>query len=346
MIKSHNYLTLDAIRGVAAIFVFIQHAPILFGGLKFEHAYLAVDLFFVMSGFVIASAYSDSLESGKLSILNFIKIRMIRLYPLYFLAIVISVLYILQHNVRHNASSDIFGLTSQMAFGLLIIPSPTPGDYPFPLNIPAWSIFFEVIANMFFAFSYSNLTIKVLLYVLGFSGVILFIFVLKNSSMDFGWNWLNFLGGFPRVIYSFAMGLFLYRIRLKLGLKQIYNNWLTVCILVVICLLFSMPNVNAETYDLLVVLLLIPIVVLSATYVEPKLNAKLGELYALLGLVSYAIYILQFSFQGAFAGVFIKSDKGSLLMGILAISLLFLLSMLINKVYDEPVRRLMRNRFL
>jgi len=79
IIQKHKYLTLDAIRGVAAIFVFIQHAPFLFGGLKFEHAYLAVDIFFVMSGFVIALAYTESMASRKLSKIDFIKIRAIRL---------------------------------------------------------------------------------------------------------------------------------------------------------------------------------------------------------------------------------------------------------------------------
>lgn len=57
MIQKHKYLTLDAIRGVAAIFVFTQHAGQLFGGRQFLHSYLAVDLFFVMSGFVISVAY-------------------------------------------------------------------------------------------------------------------------------------------------------------------------------------------------------------------------------------------------------------------------------------------------
>ena len=59
----HQYILLDALRGLAALFVVIWHTSLYWSPLPFEHTYLAVDIFFVLSGFVIASAYREKLRS-------------------------------------------------------------------------------------------------------------------------------------------------------------------------------------------------------------------------------------------------------------------------------------------
>ncbi len=90
----HIFHALDGLRGIAAIIIAIYHVPFLWpqdipAGLFYE-SYLSVDFFFVLSGFVLAYSYGRRLEA-ELSADQFIIMRLIRLYPLYFCAFLISV---------------------------------------------------------------------------------------------------------------------------------------------------------------------------------------------------------------------------------------------------------------
>ena len=80
--KKVRFLTLDALRGVGAIAVMAGHAGIVLGAYMPPFMYLAVDMFFVLSGFVLAHAYDRKFAEG-LSVGAFLKARIARLYPIY-----------------------------------------------------------------------------------------------------------------------------------------------------------------------------------------------------------------------------------------------------------------------
>jgi peptidoglycan/LPS O-acetylase OafA/YrhL len=347
LIPKHKYLSLDAIRGVAAIFVFTRHADGLFWGISFPHSYLAVDLFFVMSGFVIAVAYDSALASRQLSAVNFLKIRAIRLYPLYFLALMSSILLIAHHAEHIAGIYHWSSLLIEIFLGIFMIPTIAPGDVLFPLNGPSWSIFFELIANGIYGKSCCYLTNKMLYYSMGASAAFLMFFVRQNHNMDIGWNWGSVLGGFPRVIYSFAAGLVIYRIRKILRFRSISNNYATLLVLSVTALILGFPVTQySELFDLIAVLAFFPTLVLFSTYVEPTSKFKLENICALLGLTSYAIYILQAPFIGAYTGLFSKHVHHTFMSnGIIAVLILFVLSLLLDLYYDQPARRWLRHRF-
>ncbi|KJC50888.1 hypothetical protein UB31_11670 [Bradyrhizobium sp. LTSP849] len=85
--KKEHFLTLDGLRGLAAFGVLLFHRRWLVpGGHFLDHAYLAVDFFFGLSGFVIAYAYGARLRDRSISFLGFLAVRVIRLYPLLILA--------------------------------------------------------------------------------------------------------------------------------------------------------------------------------------------------------------------------------------------------------------------
>jgi len=229
----------------------------------------------------------------------------------------------------------------------MLIPSLFSGDKLFPLNGPSWSIFLEVIANFHYAKFRLYLTNKALCYVMGISAVTLIIYVYKNHNMNFGFNWDNGIGGFPRVLYSFAAGVLIYRVRDSLLFKKISSNLLSLLIFLIVMLLLGLPIANyTELYELMVVLVLFLILVLLASYVEPHKSAKLGTIYATLGFTSYAIYILQVPFVYAYSAVFLKHGYTSMVQGFIIIFLLFCISLLLDMFYDQPVRRWMRNHFL
>ncbi len=87
-------VTLDGIRGVAAIAVFTLHYGVFFWPVTRQQSFLAVDLFFILSGYVLSKAYSRRLQSGML-LASFVYLRVVRVYPLYLLGVAISVAVLL-----------------------------------------------------------------------------------------------------------------------------------------------------------------------------------------------------------------------------------------------------------
>jgi peptidoglycan/LPS O-acetylase OafA/YrhL len=116
-------------------------------------------------------------------------------------------------------------------------------------------------------------------------------------------------------------------------------------VLSLVALLLGMPATEyTGLYELVVVLVIFPVLVLAASFVEPVPDAKLEKTFAIMGLTSYAIYILQASFIWAYSAVFRKYEHTTILPGVIAIIALFALSFLLDLYYDQPVRRWMRKK--
>jgi len=329
------------------------------GGISFPHSYLAVDLFFVMSGFVISSAYDKNLVSGKLSIPSFLKIRAIRLYPLYALALIFALggnilqtaleALGLHHFKSHQGHFSWVDLSLQLLFGVLLVPCPIPRSNVvlFPLNLTSWSVFLEVIVNWFYATYRKWLTNNVCYVVLGLSGAALGISVMLAGDLDVGSSWGNGLGGFPRVFYSFTAGLLIARIRETLPFATRFTNLGTLLMLsFVVILLGTAITGYTQLYDLVVVLLIFPALVLASSFVEPSLDSKCANIYGAMGQASYGIYILQISVIWICSFIFVKYSNTTMMPGVLTIIILVAASLLIDRYYDQPVRRWLKAKYL
>src|SRR5580698_8903196 len=77
-----HFQTIEGMRGAGALLIVMRHAPMMFGGFRVPESFLAVDLFYLVSGFVIAHAYGERLAAGE-PLGRFMMTRVIRLYPLY-----------------------------------------------------------------------------------------------------------------------------------------------------------------------------------------------------------------------------------------------------------------------
>ncbi|MWV27318.1 acyltransferase family protein [Erythrobacter sp. GH3-10] len=144
--RNERYHTLDAIRGVAAIVVayyhFLAGAGYLGFGQPWIQGYLAVDLFFALSGFVIALSYEDKLRDG-MGVGTFMMRRIIRLYPLFFLGLILGGGFLVLRAML-GATPDYSVSEVALEFGANLFMLPTlRQDWLFPLNIPAWSLFFR-----------------------------------------------------------------------------------------------------------------------------------------------------------------------------------------------------------
>jgi peptidoglycan/LPS O-acetylase OafA/YrhL len=147
---SGNFVVLDRLRGVAALLVLVDHAGcILLGRDLVPRNLLAVQFFFMLSGFVVACGYEARMQAG-MSAHHFLLRRAIRLYPLIFLGVAVGTGALLVTNPAFARSPDAF-LTVLLAF--VCWPAPEAGFSfgRFPVNPPEWSLFFELAANLGFA---------------------------------------------------------------------------------------------------------------------------------------------------------------------------------------------------
>jgi peptidoglycan/LPS O-acetylase OafA/YrhL len=145
-----RFHTLDAMRGIAAIAVVIFHVGTVMGLQVCKSGYLAVDFFFVLSGFVLARAYEMTLKS-ELSFWRFIAMRLIRLYPLLALGVLFGAITVVGQIAEHSPTAlNSAAASAAFVFNALMLPAVTsPGLFPF--DGPAWSLFFELVINAIFA---------------------------------------------------------------------------------------------------------------------------------------------------------------------------------------------------
>lgn len=238
-----HLLLLDALRGIAALVVLYYHCFECFGyeiaegtGLytqPCDHGYLAVDFFFLLSGFVIAYAYDerwngrDKTEGRKgLSVLTFFKRRLIRLHPM-----VIAGAFIGLTCFFIDGSTDWFGNAATpgnlaLAFFMTLVMFPVfPGwrvdvrgnGEMFPLNGPQWSLFFEYIGNIIYALLLRKFSTNALAMVTLVCGVILGWHILETASLGDGWSFVSggFWWGLLRMLFPYSLGMLLCRIFMK-----------------------------------------------------------------------------------------------------------------------------------
>lgn len=173
-----RYQVLDGLRGLAALAIVIWHVPNWFPYLRLPTAHIAVDLFFVISGFVIAASYESRLRTG-LSVSSFMLIRVIRLYPFYLFGTLISIISLVLSFFSHGTISE-FHLAFWKAapFSAFMLPSPSFGIIGnlYPLNIPAWSLHFEIIINIIWAFTNKFWSEPMLCFLTATFGLLLLLF--------------------------------------------------------------------------------------------------------------------------------------------------------------------------
>lgn len=191
---------LDALRGIAAFAVFAHHLHMAAFGYSRGSAFLAVDLFFMLSGYVMARTYEARLNDS-LSAASFITSRIRRLWPTMTVGAVIGIPVVwLSYSPERAALATL---------NLLFIPYFLE-PRAFPLNGPAWSIFFELVANLLHALVLYRLRNSQLFLLAGAGLLVLFLYG-RQYGFDVGSQPDNFLLGLPRIIMSYAIGIILWR---------------------------------------------------------------------------------------------------------------------------------------
>lgn len=333
--------TLDLLRGVAALAVATRHFPWVAGApFALPGSYLAVDLFFALSGFVVAGAYGPMLDRGEAS--AFLRRRIARLYPLYALATLVGAAIWLGPAIAQNMGG-LLGWAASLSCSLAFLPTPSaltpvgmPAD-PYPLVGPSWSLWWELLANAALAYSWRPRPAgRGHVAVIGGGALLLLLAVASWGSLDVGWRWSDFAGGGCRVVFSFATGVALCRWRHRVPTPVIRGELLAA--LVLAC--FMAPD-RTGLLAILAILLVFPACVLlgaTATLGDPA--HALGRW---LGDRSYAVYLLQGPVL-AFLTTSLKVDLGPFGWAGLATYLAVTLAVgdIATRWVEEPIRGLWR----
>jgi peptidoglycan/LPS O-acetylase OafA/YrhL len=309
---SYFYL-LDAIRAAAALIVLCRHTTYFFGWLL-PVSHLAVDLFFVLSGVVVANAYEPRLRQG-LPVARFMLIRLIRLYPLYLLGSAIGLLPVLAARYGLSAQALQGGFSGTLVAAVLMLPMMS-GDELFPLDTPAWSLFFELAANLFYAVILRHLSGRLLLtLILGCAaGLALSLVATPAHTLHGGFSPSTMPVGAFRVGFSFFMGVALYRrfMRLRSVGRSIGTNAprgagtraLVLVAALAAALTVSPPTALRPIYELLAVTVLFPSLIALAMHCP--LSGRGARWCALLGMLSYPIYVLHVPVARTLNGLLVK----------------------------------------
>lgn len=371
-----RYEILDGLRGVASMMVVAYH---LFETYSHDplhqilnHGYLAVDFFFVLSGFVIGYAYDD--RWNKMTLKDFFKRRLVRLHPMVIMGTLLGAL------LFYFGDCSAFPLISETPWwkmlilfllGCTMLPAITSWDIrgwaeTNSLNGPTWSLMLEYIANILYA-----------LFIRHFSKTLLTIFVIGTAFLTIdltmnldvfnifsanrsaaytvigGWSITpdQIYIGISRLLYPFFMGLLLSRINKLIKIKRGFW-WCSVLIIVML----AMPRLGGQenmwmngAYEAFCILLICPLIVAMGAGSDIK-GKKSVAICTFLGEISYPLYITHFPLiymQIAWANSHPDAPLGTIICLSVSIFILSIgLAYASLKLYDIPVRECLRKHWL
>ena len=362
--KSH-YPILDGLRGVAALTVVAFHLceahATSHQDQLINHGYLAVDFFFLLSGFVIGYAYDD--RWGRLTVGSFFRRRLVRLQPMVVLGMVIgAVFFYFQASALWPAigPTPVWKLLLVLLIGCFLVPVPPSLDVrgwheTFPLNGPGWSLFYEYIANVLYATvvrRFSNVALGILVVLAG--GALLHLAVTSPEGDVIG-GWSLELPqlhvGFARMLYPFFAGLLLFRLaRLRAGIRNAFG-WSSLLVVAVL----AMPRIGSPAhlwqnglYDAFSIIIVFPGIIFLAASGTVRSGAA-QRLCRFLGDISYPIYITHYPLIYTYTA-WVATHKVSLREGLPVAALVYLAAVALAyaslKLYDEPVREWLRRKVL
>lgn len=357
-LKPH-YVILDGLRGVAALMVLWYHIFEAFATSPldqvFNHGYLAVDFFFLLSGFVLSYSYDEQIKT--LSIGSFIKKRIFRLHPMLLIASVLGAVMVCVQSMfsAELSAVPVAVVLLSLAMHIFLIPSSSAVDLRgytemFPLNGPAWSLFFEYIGSLLYVLVLRYLPKKVLmLLLLLLIGIQCYlVYTSEWGYVGSGWSLSydqGFVGGLLRVLSAITLGVLLARVCSPAKVK----NSFAITSLVLIVLL-SMPRIGGgdamwlnATYELVCIFLIFPALIYWGTS-QVGVSPRLLSVCKFLGALSYPLYIIHYPFIYLYIlwvkannYTFVDSIWGALGLYVGVIALAYMLL----QCYDKPVRKLL-----
>lgn len=357
-----HYPVLDGLRGVASLTVVIFHIFETYSTSHIDqiinHGYLAVDFFFLLSGFVIGYAYDDRWNT--MTFAGFAKTRLIRLQPMVIMGTLLGAISFYYPSVTVwplISSVPLWKMLLVMLVGFTMVPLPLSADIRgwnemYPLNGPAWSLLYEYIVNIMYGVfirKFSKLALSILVVL---AAALLVHYAVTNGDVIGGWSPepKQIHAGIARVMYPFFAGLLLFR---SVKLIKVKSAFLWCSLLVLLVLTF--PRIGGAEhlwqnglYDALTIIFIFPLIVYLGAGAELKGKLE-NQLCKFLGDISFPIYITHYPIIYIYT-TWVKDNNIPFEQGLLAGLLVFILAIAIAyaclKLYDEPVRAWLKKNFV
>lgn len=342
IVSKQHFQILDGLRGLAAIAVVIFHFMEIavpdYNDSFIAHAYLAVDFFFCLSGFVIAYAYDEKLKT--IGIATFLKLRLIRLHPLVIIGSLIGLLAF-----AFDPLSQLFHTYQEKTIPMfitscLMIPYPLVQERYFNLfhlNPPTWSLFWEYMANIAYALILVKLRNKTLWIITSVAAILLCAEAFRSGNLSVGWGGENFVGGAARVCFSFTAGILIYRSNWKI--KSSLGFYPIALLLLAVFLLPYSDRLNF-IIDPLLVIFFFPLLI--SLGISAKLNAQTSRICKASGELSYPLYMVHYPFIWLFMS-YVESAQPSMkemtIVIVIGVVALIGLAQLTAILLDAPIRK-------
>ena len=343
--------SLDLVRGIAACAVLIYHIDFMFG---LRHrllpgGYLAVDLFFVLSGFVLSLNYQDAAARGEISFRTYLTARLARLYPLFVATTVIGFVVMTMRHKSNFGYFDTAALVKSAALNLAMLPS-FAGAYGtstlFFFNPATWSIFFEMVASVLFFVCLVRLRARALMLLLGGAVTAVAATVIWFGTVDLGYATENMWAGFARVAFSFIAGMLVYRLYRRRPWQCPRALYYLAIAAVIGLMQIKLYFPSSPWVDLAAIGLVLPgLVAISAGVSLTGIEAGAARF---LGETSYAVYLTQGPLIIIAAGLS-QSLLGEKIydlgawVGFVFVACTLILSFLTYRFFEFPARLLLRH---
>lgn len=377
-----RYEILDGLRGVAAVIVVMFHLLETYSkGVPYQilnHGYLAVDFFFVLSGFVVGYAY-DSRWGAGMTFGNFCKRRIIRLQPMLIFGTVVGALLFYMQGDHPDFSiindTPWWIVLLLMIWGGTVLPIPKSWDIRGwaefnPLNGATWSLLWEYLANLAYGLFLRRLKLRTLI-VLAAVAAFLVVNVCLNLdvfgvldvrnyaayTMIGGWSLTpdQLLIGFSRLAYPFLVGLIISRVaKMQIHIPRHGFVW---CSLLLAALLV-IPRVGGDNpanfwmnglYEIVAIIVIFPIIIMMGRG-STVVGEKYEGLCRFLGDISYPLYVTHYPIiyvQMSWAATHPDAPTSQhIFMGCCYFVIAIALAYAAMKLYDIPVRQWLSAKFL
>ncbi|AFL88561.1 putative acyltransferase [Terriglobus roseus DSM 18391] len=354
----HRFHLLDALRGLVSVLVVYLHAPAYLNLRAGHDTTLGVDFFFCLSGFVIAFSYERRLALS-LTFKQFLRARLIRLYPIYLFGLLEGTISFLLVMVKFPLSIGDVGRLS-ILFGLQTLILPGFGVWKshllFPLNFPAWSMFFELLVNIAFAAAIRKkiASNKALIATYAVSLALMIGLTTQYKGTDVGWglNAGHLIGGTARVCLSFVAGVLILRYT-RANPRKSFSDRISIFaslgIIIALLLILQSPHpvLRTKLFQLLAISSLLPATVYLGS--RCHVSKRLAPVCAFLGDISFPLYLIHAPIMVLFDLPAVKALLLRLpsLQPLVVPSVLLIagtISYFVMTYYDLPVRAFLRRQ--
>jgi peptidoglycan/LPS O-acetylase OafA/YrhL len=350
-----RYAVLDGLRGTAALSVVVFHLMEMVwldpADNPLHHAYLAVDLFFMLSGFIVGHAYDD--RWGQMGLGQFLVIRLKRLHPLVVLGVLLGLAgYVLDPFAAEQHQVPLARLLITAGLMLLVLPSPgLPNRYgeTHSLNGPTWTLLQEYLANLVYGLIGPRISRRALWAVVIVAGAVLVATAATRPHLGAGWGWDTFWIAPVRTAFPFFAGLLLFRLGARIKIPAAYP--LLSLALVAVFAFPALPTAGAIKANGLLEagLIIVAFPLIIAAGAAGAVHGHTEKLCDFFGKISYPLYITHYPFIYVYGHwVWTTKPERPLVAAVAAGLLVFfvLLAWLALKLWDQPARAWLGRRRL